>query len=72
MLLSHRGITLKAQRGLGEKFRGHGEVYLGPGHIDMAKIGRQQGQSRFHIDTLAVPGDDTVDGHGVSEVMEAG
>ena len=72
MLLSHRGITLKAPRGLGEQFRGHGEVYLGPGHMDMTKIGRQQGQSRFHIDTLAVPGDDTVDGHGVPEVMEAG
>ena len=37
----------------------------------MAKIGRQQG-ARFHIDTLAVPGDDPVDGHGVPEVMEAG
>src|SRR2546425_5206039 len=72
MLLSHRGITLKAPRGLGEQFRGHGEVYLGPGHMAMTKIGRQQGQSRFHIDTLAVPGDDTVDGHGVPEVMEAG
>ena len=43
MLLSHRGITLKAPRSLGEQLRRHREVYLGPGHVDMAKIGRQQG-----------------------------
>ena len=72
MLLSHRGITLKAPRSLGEQLGSHREVYLGSGHVDMAKIGRQQGELRFHIDTLAVPGDDPVDGHGVPEVMEAG
>src|SRR3989475_12593804 len=71
MLLSHRGITLKAPRSLGEQLRRHREVYLGSGQVDMAKIGRQQGEARFHIDTLAVPGDDPVDGHGVPEVMEA-
>ena len=38
----------------------------------MAKIGRQQGEARVYIDTLAVPGDDPMDGHGVPEVMEAG
>ena len=66
MLLSHRGITLKAPRSLGEQLGSHREVYLGSGHVDMAKIGRQQGELRFHIDTLAVPGDDPVDGHGVA------
>src|SRR2546422_10781368 len=63
---------LKAPRSLGEQLGSHREVYLGSGHVDMAKIGRQQGELRFHIDTLAVPGDDPVDGHGVPEVMEAG
>jgi hypothetical protein len=35
-------------------------------------IGRQQGEARLHINPLAVPGDDPVDGHGVPQVMEAG
>ena len=37
----------------------------------MAKIGRQEGQARFHIDPFTVPSDDAVDRHGVAEVMQA-
>src|SRR5437016_8060445 len=72
MLLSPRSIALKAPRGLSQKLRGHAEVALGSGHVDVAKVGRQQGEARLHINPLSVPGDDPVDGHGVPQVMEAG
>src|SRR5438093_13311441 len=72
MLLSPRSIALKAPRGLSQKLRGHAEVALGSGHVDVAKVGRQQGEARLHINPLSVLGDDPVDGHRVPQVMEAG
>jgi len=36
------------------------------------QVGGQQGQVCFHINPLAIPGDDPMHGHGVPQVMEAG
>ena len=37
----------------------------------MTQVGGQQGQVRFHVHPLAIPGDDPVHGHSVPQVMEA-
>ena len=62
---------LKALAGLVQQFRRQSEVTLSGSDIDMAEVSRQLWQQALHIRYLAIPGDHTVDGGGVPQVMQS-
>src|SRR6516164_9875508 len=70
MLASLR-IVLKALASLVQELRRQSEVTLGGSDIDMAEVSRQLWQQALHIRSLAIPGDHTVDGGGLPQVMQS-
>ena len=47
------------------------QVDLGVGDADMAQIGRQGGQQRVYVPTLAIPGQKVMAGIAVPEIVDA-
>ena len=64
-------VTLEAKACLAKQFRRQREVALRAGDMHVAEIGRQLRQKALHIGTVAVPGDEPVNGEAVPEVMQA-
>ena len=65
-------IAFEAHAGFAQQFGGHAEVALGGGDIDVPQIRCQLRQQLLHVGAGAVPGDDSMHGSGVSDVVDTG
>jgi len=64
-------VTLEVLRCLCEQLRGHGQVGLRAGKVDVAEVSGQQRQTGLDVNSLAVPSDEPMDGETVAQVMQA-
>jgi hypothetical protein len=54
-----------------QQFRRHSEITLSGGKVRVAQVGSQLGQQALHISPLAIPGNQTMNGESVPEIVKA-
>lgn len=70
ILHGHGGVTIETLRGFREQVGSHGQVGLSPRNVDVTQIGRQQRKAGLDIGSLAIPGDESVDGEGMAQIVK--
>src|ERR1035441_410350 len=67
-----QGITGETRAGLRAQVRSYRQILLGAGDVDMPQIDGEIDQQCLHIGSLAIPVDQAMSGHGVTQIVEPG
>jgi hypothetical protein len=70
-MLPPASVSLKALAGFVQQLRRQREVTLCGSDMNMAEVSCQLWQQALHVCPLAIPGDQTMNGEGVTQVVKS-